>query len=55
MPHAMSLLLLDPALAAELGACGRRRIQEQFTVEHHLRQVEQLLRDVIYDRRAACC
>ena len=49
------LLLLDPALAAELGACGRRRIQEQFTVEHHLRQVEQLLRDAIYDRRAACC
>ena len=47
MAQAMSLLLLDPLLAAELGACGRRRIQEQFTVEHHLRQVEQLLHEVI--------
>ena len=50
MAQAMSLLLLDPSLAAELGACGRRRIQEKFTVEHHLRQVEQLLHQVIDER-----
>ena len=54
MAQAMSLLLLDPLLAAELGACGRRRIKERFTIEHHLRQVEQLLRQVIDDRGMTC-
>ena len=55
MARAMGQLLLNPALAAEMGNCGRRRVQERFTIDHHLRQVEQLLRDVIYDRRAGCC
>ena len=54
MAQAMRLLLLDPLLAAELGACGRRRIKERFTIEHHLRQVEQLLRQVIDDRGMTC-
>ena len=52
MAQAMARLLLDPELAARLGDCGRRRVQERFTVEHHLRQIEQLLRQVIEDRGA---
>ena len=49
MARAMARLLMEPDLAARLGDCGRRRIQERFTIEHHLRQVEQLLRQVIDD------
>ena len=52
MARAMARLLMEPDLAARLGDCGRRRIQERFTIEHHLRQVEQLLRQVIGDRQA---
>ena len=47
MAQAMARLLMEPDLAACLGDCGRLRIQERFTIEHHLRQVEQLLRQVI--------
>ena len=54
MAQAMSLLLLDPDLASRLGDGGRRRIKERFTIEHHLRQVEQLLRQVIDDRGMTC-
>ena len=50
----MSLLLLDPDLASRLGDGGRQRIKERFTIEHHLRQVEQLLRQVIDDRGMSC-
>ena len=52
MAQAMARLLMEPDLAARLGDCGRRRIQERFTIEHHLRQVEQLLRQVIDDCEA---
>ena len=52
MAQAMARLLMDPDLAARLGDCGRRRIQERFTIEHHLRQGEQLLCQVIGDRQA---
>ena len=54
MAQAMSLLLLDPDLASRLGDGGRQRIKERFTIEHHLRQVEQLLRQVIDDRGMTC-
>ena len=54
MAQAMSLLLLDPDLASRLGDGGRRRIKERFTIEHHLRQVEQLLRQVIDDSSMTC-
>ena len=54
MAQAMSLLLLDPDLASRLGDGGRQRIKERFTIEHHLRQVEQLLRQVIDDRGMSC-
>ena len=52
MAQAMARLLLDPDLAARLGDCGRTRVRERFTIEHHLRQVEQLLHQVIDDRGA---
>ena len=52
MARAMARLLMEPDLAARLGDCGRWRIQERFTIEHHLRQVEQLLRQVIDDCEA---
>ena len=48
----MAHLLLDPALAARLGDCGRRRVQKRFTIEHHLQQIEQLLRQVVNDKCA---
>ena len=50
MAQAMARLVQDPALAACLGDCGRQRVQEHFTIEHHLQQVSQLLRQVMQDR-----
>ena len=47
MAQAMTRLVLDPALAARLGNCGRKRVQEQFTIEHHLQQVSLLLHQVM--------
>lgn len=47
MAQAMVQLVRDPDLAARLGDCGRRRIQERFTIEHHLREVSQLLHQVM--------
>ena len=47
MAQAMARLVLDPALAARLGDFGRRRVQSQFTIEHHLLQVSQLLHQVM--------
>ena len=47
MALAMAQLVRDPDLAARLGDCGRQRVQEHFTIEHHLRQVSQLLHQVM--------
>lgn len=51
MAAAMAKLLSDPGLAAVLGDCGRRRILEGFTIDHHLRQVSELLLQVIEEAR----
>jgi len=50
MAQAMAQLVQDPALAARLGDFGRRRVQEHFTIEHHLQQVSQLLHQVMQHR-----
>ncbi len=50
MAQAMAQLVMDPDLAARLGDFGRRHVQERFTIEHHLQQVSQLLRQVIQGR-----
>lgn len=47
MAAAMAQLVAQPQLAARLGECGRRRVQESFTIDHHLRQVSALLLEVI--------
>ena len=47
MAMAISRLIRDPALAARLGDCGRRRVQEGFTIDHHLDQVSGLVLKVI--------
>ena len=46
MAGAITRLIEDPELAAQLGDCGRRRVQNWFTIDHHLRQVSDLLRQV---------
>ena len=50
MAKAMAQFVLDPELAARFGDCGRKRIQQGFTIENHLHQVTQLLLQVIEDR-----
>ena len=47
MARAINRLIEDPALAARLGDCGRRRVLKYFTIDHHLHQVSDLLRQVI--------
>jgi glycosyltransferase involved in cell wall biosynthesis len=47
MAVAIAKLIKDPALAARLGDCGRRRVLEGFTIDHHLRQVSGLVLKVI--------
>lgn len=47
MATAMARVVSDPELAARLGDCGRQRVLAGFTVDHHLRQVSELLRKVI--------
>lgn len=47
MAAAMARVVSDPELAARLGDCGRRRVLAAFTVDHHLRQVSELLCKVI--------
>ena len=46
-------LIKDPALAARLGDCGRRRVQEGFTIDHHLRQVSGLVLKVIVEESSS--
>ena len=45
MAEAVCALLSDPARAAAMGAAGRRRVQEKFTITHTVRKVE-----TVYDR-----
>ncbi len=51
MADAMASLVLSPELAARFGACGRRRIQESFTIAHHLNQIAGLINKVIAANR----
>ena len=46
MANAMAQLVLDPQLAARLGAAGQERMSLNFTVEHHLAAVSTLLHRV---------
>ena len=43
MAQAMGRLLLEPELAARLGAAGRRRVANGFTVQHHWSAVSGVL------------
>ena len=47
MAAAIAKLIEDPALAARLGDCGRRRVQEGFTIDHHLNELSRLLLKVM--------
>ena len=40
MAEAMAALLSDPARAAAMGAAGRQRVQEHFTIAHTVRKLE---------------
>ena len=51
MAAAMGRLLRDPQLAADLGDCGRLRVEAGFTVDHHLQQVADFVEHMI--RRSA--
>jgi glycosyltransferase involved in cell wall biosynthesis len=46
MAAALLRLVEDPGLAQRWGQAGRRRIQERFTIDHHLRDVAQFLRGI---------
>ena len=43
MANAMLTLLEEPMLAQQFGQAGQKRAREHFTVEHHLRDVTELL------------
>ena len=43
MAEAMLTLLKKPMLAQQFGQAGQKRAREHFTVEHHLRDVTELL------------
>jgi glycosyltransferase involved in cell wall biosynthesis len=47
MAQAMARIVLQPQLAAKLGECGRRRVQEEFTIGHHLNHITKLIEHVI--------
>ena len=40
MADAISLVLANPVLAADMGARGRERVRENFTIEHTARKIE---------------
>jgi glycosyltransferase involved in cell wall biosynthesis len=52
MAQAMLTLLAEPMLAQKLGEAGQRRALQHFTVEHHLRDVTELLLRVSSAARA---
>ena len=47
MAAAMRRLVLEPALAARLGAAGQQRVSEQFTVQHHWAAIAGLLERIV--------
>jgi glycosyltransferase involved in cell wall biosynthesis len=47
---AITSLLRDPDRATLLGAAGRRRVEQRFTLAHHVRQVRQVYGDMLGDR-----
>jgi glycosyltransferase involved in cell wall biosynthesis len=47
MAAAICSLLADPARAAEMGAAGRRRVEERFTIQRTARQVEALYDELL--------
>ena len=47
MADAICALLADPARAATMGAAGRRRVQEKFTITHTVRKVEAVYDDIL--------
>ncbi|MCL4534263.1 MAG: glycosyltransferase [Bacteroidetes bacterium] len=50
---AVCRLLAEPALAVAMGQAGRRRIEEQFTLDRMVRRIEQIY-DELYAARATC-
>jgi len=46
MAAAMERFLSDPALSAQYGAAGRRRVADRFTLDHHLNALTAFLHDV---------
>ena len=47
MAAAMRRLVLEPALAARLGAAGQQRVSAQFTVQHHWAAIADLLERIV--------
>jgi len=48
MAEKMRILLEDKALASELGQKGKERIHSHFTIEKHLKAINELIEKVIY-------
>ena len=53
MAAAMLRLVLDPSLAATLGQRGQERSRHEFTIDHHLRDVTQLVNSILVDSIAS--
>lgn len=47
MANAITYLLQNPAVAAQVGAAARQRAAVRFTVEQHVRQVEAVYEEVL--------
>jgi colanic acid/amylovoran biosynthesis glycosyltransferase len=50
MAHYMSMLLDDVDLAKKMGDAGRKRIRENFTMQHHIRTIDAALASVVAKR-----
>ncbi len=50
--EAIVRLAHDPALAAEMGRAGRRRVEQAFTVEHHVSAILGVYERALHDRAA---
>ena len=51
LADAISRVLADPALAARLGANGRRRVAEEFSFDAVVRKTERLYRELLAEKR----
>jgi glycosyltransferase involved in cell wall biosynthesis len=49
MAAAMLRLVLNPRLAATLGQRGQERSRHEFTIDHHLKDVTQLVNSILVD------